>query len=191
MWRRLLQCIPVMCVCILSLYSFRILFLLLSPSSYKLLDTLLVCCIMHCGPFFDVRTVVGSFSTVCKSHTSTSWGYAPLMFIMCWSRFPYFLYLLVCGYLLLLLCVLCGALLSWCVYGVLSSGCSVILVRLVVVMGRDFVSALRPVACCTIPGWKRMTPSEREVSEPRFEPGTSRIRNRGVKTLDHVVRWGL
>jgi hypothetical protein len=33
--------------------------------------------------------------------------------------------------------------------------------RLVVVMGRDFVSVLRPVACCTIPGWKRMWPSER------------------------------
>jgi hypothetical protein len=33
--------------------------------------------------------------------------------------------------------------------------------RLVVVMRRDFVSALRPVASCTIPGWKRMSPSER------------------------------
>jgi hypothetical protein len=36
--------------------------------------------------------------------------------------------------------------------------------RLLVVMGRDFVSALRPVACCTIPGWKRMRPSERARS---------------------------
>jgi hypothetical protein len=30
---------------------------------------------------------------------------------------------------------------------------------LVVVMGRDFVSALRLVASCTIPRWKRMWPS--------------------------------
>jgi hypothetical protein len=36
--------------------------------------------------------------------------------------------------------------------------------RLVVVMGWDFVSALRPVACCTIPGWKRMWLSERARS---------------------------
>jgi hypothetical protein len=32
--------------------------------------------------------------------------------------------------------------------------------RLLVVMGRDFVSALRPVAYCTVSGWKRMWPSE-------------------------------
>jgi hypothetical protein len=38
--------------------------------------------------------------------------------------------------------------------------CGLVACRLVVVMGQDFVLALRPVACCTIPGWKRMWPSE-------------------------------
>jgi hypothetical protein len=33
--------------------------------------------------------------------------------------------------------------------------------RLLVVMGRDFVSALQSVAYYTVPGWKRMWPSER------------------------------
>jgi hypothetical protein len=36
--------------------------------------------------------------------------------------------------------------------------------RLVVVMGRDFVSALRLVACCTVPGGKIIWPSERATS---------------------------
>jgi hypothetical protein len=79
-----------MYVCILSLYSFCILLLLCisvliqatQVTSCVLLGALLV--------LFYVKTIVGSFNTVCRSHTSTSWGYFPLIYIMRWSRFPLF-----------------------------------------------------------------------------------------------------
>jgi hypothetical protein len=38
-------------------------------------------------------------------------------------------------------------------------------------------------------GLSKTTETFSQVSGPTFEPGTSRIRSRGVKPLDHDVRW--
>jgi hypothetical protein len=97
-------CVSVYCLYIHSVYYY---YCYVRPHISYLIHLCAASCVF--GPFFDVKIIVGSFSTVCKSHTSTSCGYIPLTFIMCWSHFPYFLFFFVYGYLLLLLCVLCGA----------------------------------------------------------------------------------
>jgi hypothetical protein len=102
-----------MCICILTLYTFNIMFLLLCLSSYKLLDTVPVSCFMRFWSF-DVKIIVASFSTVCKWHVSTFWGHVPLTCTML-VMFPLFSVGLHIWIFIAFAVCFVWSVLSWCV----------------------------------------------------------------------------